>query len=51
MKQGVPDNGKISKEAKEFVQICVTEFISFVTSEGNPFFLINLPYFLNKISE
>lgn len=33
MKQAVPTNAKIAKEAKETVQECVSEFISFVTSE------------------
>lgn len=33
MKKGLPANGKIAKDAKETVQECVSEFISFVTSE------------------
>ena len=33
MKQAVPSNAKIAKDAKETVQKCVSEFISFVTSE------------------
>lgn len=33
MKQAVPINAKIAKDAKETVQKCVSEFISFVTSE------------------
>lgn len=33
MKQAVPTNAKIAKDAKECVQQCVSEFISFVTSE------------------
>lgn len=33
MKKGVPANGKIAKDAKETVQECVSEFISFITSE------------------
>lgn len=33
MKQAVPTNAKIAKEAKECTQQCVSEFISFVTSE------------------
>lgn len=33
MKKVVPPNGKISKEAKDIVQECVSEFISFITSE------------------
>ncbi|MEM7516835.1 MAG: histone-fold protein [Planctomycetota bacterium] len=35
MKQKLPANAKISKEAKETVQECVSEFISFVTSEAS----------------
>jgi nuclear transcription Y subunit beta len=34
MKRALPENAKIAKEAKECVQECVSEFISFVTSEG-----------------
>jgi nuclear transcription Y subunit beta len=34
MKRCLPDNSKISKEAKECVQECVSEFISFITSEA-----------------
>lgn len=33
MRRAVPQSAKISKEAKELVQECVSEFISFVTSE------------------
>ena len=33
MKQAVPTNAKIAKDAKDCVQQCVSEFISFVTSE------------------
>jgi histone H3/H4 len=35
MKRGLPANGKIAKDAKEIVQECVSEFISFVTSEAS----------------
>lgn len=35
MKKGIPANGKISKDAKETVQECVSEFISFVTGEAS----------------
>ncbi|KAJ7955072.1 Nuclear transcription factor Y subunit B [Quillaja saponaria] len=35
MKQILPPNAKISKEAKETMQECVSEFISFVTSESS----------------
>ncbi|CAF0884811.1 unnamed protein product [Didymodactylos carnosus] len=35
MKKGVPDKGKIAKDAKETIQECVSEFISFITSEAS----------------
>ncbi|MCD7453726.1 Nuclear transcription factor Y subunit B-7 [Datura stramonium] len=35
MKKMIPGNGKISKDAKETVQECVSEFISFVTGEAS----------------
>lgn len=35
MKKALPANAKVSKEAKETVQECVSEFISFVTSEAS----------------
>ncbi|KAK8790884.1 hypothetical protein WA158_005515 [Blastocystis sp. Blastoise] len=35
MKKSLPPNAKISKEAKECVQECVSEFIAFVTSEAS----------------
>ncbi|KAK1440259.1 hypothetical protein QVD17_06084 [Tagetes erecta] len=35
MKKAVPANGKISKDAKETVQECVSEFVSFVTGEAS----------------
>ncbi|KAF0407940.1 histone-fold-containing protein [Gigaspora margarita] len=35
MKRALPDNAKIAKEAKECVQECVSEFISFITSEAS----------------
>jgi len=35
MKQVLPDNAKIAKDAKECVQECVSEFIQFVTSEAS----------------
>ena len=34
MKQAVPNNAKIAKDAKETVQECVSEFIAFITSEA-----------------
>lgn len=33
MKQALPRDAKIAKEARETVQECVSEFISFITSE------------------
>lgn len=35
MKRALPDNGKIAKNAKECMQECVSELISFVTSEAS----------------
>ncbi|KAJ8766551.1 hypothetical protein K2173_023798 [Erythroxylum novogranatense] len=35
MKKAVPANAKISKDAKETVQECVSEFISFITGEAS----------------
>ncbi|KAI9655632.1 MAG: hypothetical protein M1829_000631 [Trizodia sp. TS-e1964] len=35
MKTALPENAKIAKEAKECMQECVSEFISFITSEGD----------------
>ena len=35
MKKSLPANAKISKEAKETVQECVSEFISFITGEAS----------------
>ncbi|PON80325.1 Nuclear transcription factor Y subunit B [Parasponia andersonii] len=35
MKQILPPNAKISKEAKETMQECVSEFVSFVTGEAS----------------
>ncbi|KAL8768482.1 MAG: hypothetical protein Q9209_005273 [Squamulea sp. 1 TL-2023] len=34
MKDALPKHAKISKDAKESMQECVSEFISFITSEG-----------------
>lgn len=34
MKMPVPSNGKIAKDARECIQECVSEFISFITSEA-----------------
>lgn len=35
MKKSIPKSGKIAKDAKECVQECVSEFISFITSEAS----------------
>ncbi|RZC83575.1 hypothetical protein C5167_046361 [Papaver somniferum] len=35
MKKALPANGKIAKDSKETVQECVSEFISFITSEAS----------------
>jgi len=35
MKKALPGNAKIAKDAKETVQECVSEFISFVTAEAS----------------
>lgn len=35
MKRSLPANAKIAKDAKETAQECVSEFISFVTSEAS----------------
>lgn len=34
MKKALPENAKIAKDAKETLQECVSEFISFITSEA-----------------
>lgn len=34
MKVPVPESGKIAKDARECIQECVSEFISFITSEA-----------------
>jgi len=34
MKNAVPESAKIAKDAKECVQECVSEYISFITSEA-----------------
>lgn len=33
MKEALPTNAKISKDAKELVQQCVSDFIIYITSE------------------
>jgi len=35
MKQTLPEHAKISKESKEAIQVCVSEFVSFITSESS----------------
>ncbi|XP_058809886.1 uncharacterized protein LOC131675067 [Phymastichus coffea] len=35
MKRAIPEAGKIAKDARECVQECVSEFISFITSEAS----------------
>lgn len=35
MKVSIPKTGKIAKDAKECVQECVSEFVSFITSEAS----------------
>ncbi|KAI1720530.1 histone-like transcription factor (CBF/NF-Y) and archaeal histone domain-containing protein [Ditylenchus destructor] len=35
MKRVIPSDGKLSKEAKECVQECITEFLLFITSEAS----------------
>jgi len=35
MKKVLPGNAKIAKDAKECIQECVSEFISFITSEAS----------------
>jgi hypothetical protein len=37
MKKALPSNAKISKDAKETVQECVSEFISFITGMSSIF--------------
>lgn len=35
MKISIPKSGKIAKDAKECVQECISEFVSFITSEAS----------------
>ena len=37
MKRSIPATAKVSKDAKECVQECVSEFIAFITSEYSSF--------------
>lgn len=34
MKKALPEHAKLSKESKECIQECVSEFISFITSQA-----------------
>ena len=57
MKKGIPSQGKIAKDARECVQECVSEFISFITSEASDrcqaekviIFLISIKSYSNAI--
>jgi nuclear transcription Y subunit beta len=52
MKMALPENAKIAKEAKECMQECVSEFISFITSEGeSPCIPTRLPLTWTPASE
>ncbi|ONM11927.1 Nuclear transcription factor Y subunit B-8 [Zea mays] len=35
MRRAVTENGKIARDARESIQECVSEFISFITSEAS----------------
>mmetsp|Transcript_9910 Transcript_9910/g.20828 ORF Transcript_9910/g.20828 Transcript_9910/m.20828 type:complete len:123 (+) Transcript_9910:150-518(+) len=35
MKQALPENAKVAKDGKDTVQECVSEFVSFITSEAS----------------
>lgn len=48
MKLALPENAKIAKEAKECMQECVSEFISFITSEGQSDISAHLPWILTN---
>lgn len=51
MKKALPPNGKIGKDAKDTVQECVSEFISFITSEYvSPFIELLFPVFFNDFA-
>jgi hypothetical protein len=51
MKQAIPVNAKIAKDAKETVQECVSELISFVTSEYACFSSANQSQFFFNVVE
>lgn len=48
MKTALPENAKIAKEAKECMQECVSEFISFITSEGRSRILDSIDVYYTK---
>jgi histone H3/H4 len=50
MKLALPENAKIAKEAKECMQECVSEFISFITSEGKCAMFVGLEHLLEADS-
>jgi nuclear transcription Y subunit beta len=50
MKRALPSNGKVAKDAKETVQECVSEFISFITSEYPTAMISVFPLCLCKMS-
>ena len=35
MKRVLPSNAQVSKDTKSYIQLCVSEFISFITSEAS----------------
>ena len=35
MKNVLPENAKVAKESKDVIQECVSEFVSFITSEAS----------------
>ena len=48
MKRSIPANAKISKDAKECVQECVSEFIAFITSEY--VIQLSLSFFVEQVT-
>jgi len=50
MKKALPANGKIAKDAKETVQECVSEFISFITSEYAAFSYLTLTFIFYSLN-
>jgi nuclear transcription Y subunit beta len=41
MKEALPHSAKVSKDAKELVQQCVSDFIIYITSQYAPPFVFN----------